>query len=73
MSDENIDFLVERAFDRFFETGLLGTVAKAKGTIDLIREAGVDVACLIDFGLPAETVLVGLRRLNQVREAVHRC
>jgi hypothetical protein len=68
-----MDFLVERAFDRSFEAGLLGTVAKAEAKIDQFREAGVDeVACLIDFGLPVETVLMGLRRLNQLREAVHR-
>jgi natural product biosynthesis luciferase-like monooxygenase protein len=73
MSDEDMDFLVERAFNRLFEAGLLGTVAKAEATIGRFREAGVDeVACLIDFGLPAETVLMGLRRLNQLREAVHR-
>jgi natural product biosynthesis luciferase-like monooxygenase protein len=73
ISDEDMDFLVERAFDRSFEAGLLGTVAKAEATIGRFREAGVDeVACLIDFGLPAETVLMGLRRLNQLREAVHR-
>jgi natural product biosynthesis luciferase-like monooxygenase protein len=73
VSDEDMDFLVERAFDRAFEAGLLGTVAKAEAKIGLFREAGVnEVACLIDFGLPAETVLTGLRRLNQLREAVHR-
>jgi natural product biosynthesis luciferase-like monooxygenase protein len=73
ISDEDMDFLVDRAFDRSFEAGLLGTVAKAEATIGRFREAGVDeVACLIDFGLPAETVLMGLRRLNQLREAVHR-
>jgi len=73
ISDEDMDFLVERAFDRSFEAGLLGTVAKAEAKIGQFREAGVDeVACLIDFGLPAETVLTGLRRLNQLREAVQR-
>jgi natural product biosynthesis luciferase-like monooxygenase protein len=73
MPDEDMDFLVERAFDRYFEAGLLGTVAKAEATIGLFREAGVDeVACLIDFGLPAETVLTGLSRLNQLRKAVQR-
>jgi natural product biosynthesis luciferase-like monooxygenase protein len=71
MSDEDIDFLVERGFDRYFKISLLGTVAKAEATIGQFREAGVDeVACLIDFGLPAETVLTGLKRLNQLREAV---
>lgn len=67
---EDIEFLVERAFDRYFEHGLLGTVAKAERVVERFRDAGVnEVACLIDFGLPVETVLAGLTRLDRLRRA----
>ncbi|MDG4816160.1 MULTISPECIES: MupA/Atu3671 family FMN-dependent luciferase-like monooxygenase [unclassified Micromonospora] len=66
---EELDFLVERSFQRYFdEGGLLGTVDKAYGVAGRLREIGVDeVACLIDFGLPDKTVLAGLDQLNELR------
>lgn len=70
LSAEDIDFLVRRSFDRYFDDGgLLGTVAKGLRIIERLRDIGVDeVACLIDFGLPAPTVLSGLAHLNRLRE-----
>ncbi len=61
----DVDFLVRRSFDRYFDHGgLLGTPAKAARVLERLRRIGVDeVACLIDFGLPADTVLTGLERL----------
>jgi natural product biosynthesis luciferase-like monooxygenase protein len=69
LKEADLDFLVARSFDRYFaEGGLLGTVDKAK---DLVRQAeriGVDeLACLIDFGVPAKTALAGLDNLDQLR------
>lgn len=65
----DVDFLVQRSFDRYFDHGgLLGTPAKARRVIERLRRIGVDeVACLIDFGLPADTVLAGLERLAGLR------
>lgn len=70
LSEEDTRFLVDRAFDRYFDFGLLGTVPKATGVVEQIAEAGVDeVACLIDFGVPTDVALAGLARLAALREA----
>jgi natural product biosynthesis luciferase-like monooxygenase protein len=71
LAPEDVDFLVERAFDRYFtDGGLLGTVEKAQRIVRRFAELGVDeIACLIDFGLPTETVLAGLTRLAELRTA----
>ncbi len=70
LRDKDIDFLVGRAFDRYYDDGaLLGTVAKARRMVERARDIGVDeIACLIDFGLPQATVLTGLELLNELRE-----
>lgn len=70
LSEEDTQFLVDRAFDRFFDFGLLGTAAKASGVVEQLTGAGVDeVACLIDFGVPADVALAGLHRLDRLRAA----
>jgi natural product biosynthesis luciferase-like monooxygenase protein len=68
---EEIDFLVQRAFDRYLEHGgLLGTVATCRKAVERFRAIGVDeIACLIDFGLPAKVVLNGLEHLGELRVA----
>jgi natural product biosynthesis luciferase-like monooxygenase protein len=70
LSADEIDFLVERAFDRYFdEVALLGSVGKAATAVSRFRDIGVDeVACLIDFGVPAPLVLSGLQYINQLRD-----
>jgi natural product biosynthesis luciferase-like monooxygenase protein len=73
LSKEDADFMVERAFDRYFDFGLLGGVPKAAEAVEKFRSAGVDeVACLIDFGLPADSVLSGLTKLDELRKATAR-
>jgi natural product biosynthesis luciferase-like monooxygenase protein len=69
LSDEDVDFIVNRSFDRYFDNGgLLGTVDKVRDTIASFTDIGVDeVACLIDFGLPTPTVLDGLPHLDRLR------
>ncbi|HKN54195.1 MAG TPA: MupA/Atu3671 family FMN-dependent luciferase-like monooxygenase [Amycolatopsis sp.] len=70
LSAEDTEFLVGRAFDRYFDFGLLGTVPKARDVVEQFRAAGIDeVACLIDFGVPTDVVLSGLDRLDQLRTA----
>ncbi|MGW6027024.1 MupA/Atu3671 family FMN-dependent luciferase-like monooxygenase [Streptomyces sp. NPDC055099] len=69
LRDKDLDFLAARAFDRHYEDGgLLGTVPKAARIVERLAAIGVDeTACLIDFGLPAKTVLDGLRTLDELR------
>jgi natural product biosynthesis luciferase-like monooxygenase protein len=70
LGPDEIDYLVNRSFDRYFDSdGMLGSVEKARRAVARFQDLGVDeVACLIDFGLPAESVLSGLTHLNRVRE-----
>ncbi|MFJ7070364.1 MupA/Atu3671 family FMN-dependent luciferase-like monooxygenase [Streptomyces sp. NPDC101115] len=70
LSPEDVDFIVARSFDRYFDDGgLLGTVDKAERMVERFRAIGVDeVACLIDFGLPTPAVLASLEHLNRLRE-----
>ncbi|WP_369216741.1 MupA/Atu3671 family FMN-dependent luciferase-like monooxygenase [Streptomyces flavofungini] len=69
LRDKDLDFLAARAFDRYYEDGgLLGTVPKAERVVRRLAGLGVDeIACLIDFGLPAKTVLDALHTLDEVR------
>ncbi|SCD53115.1 natural product biosynthesis luciferase-like monooxygenase domain-containing protein [Streptomyces sp. DvalAA-43] len=71
----DLEFLVQRSFDRYVDDcGLLGSPATAARGIERLRGIGVDeIACLIDFGLPAGTVLKGLERIADLnaREQAH--
>ncbi|MEV7560546.1 MupA/Atu3671 family FMN-dependent luciferase-like monooxygenase [Streptomyces sp. NPDC089795] len=71
LKEKDIDFLVQRSFERYYEDGgLLGQVDKAHAKVERIRAAGVDeIACLIDFGVPDEQVLAGLEHLDRLRIA----
>ena len=70
MTPEDISALMERAFDRYFETsGLFGTPAEGLALADELKGIGVDeVACLIDFGVDTDAVLASLEHLATVRE-----
>ena len=70
LSASDMDALLEYAFDRYYETsGLFGTPESCLAMIDRVRAAGVDeVACLIDFGVPTDTVLGHLGWLDTLRE-----
>ncbi|MFD0346466.1 hypothetical protein ACFQ0M_10935 [Kitasatospora aburaviensis] len=52
-------------------SGLFGTVERAEELVEQYRRAGVDeIACLIDFGLPADAVLDGLEHLAELRRRI---
>ena len=70
LSTEDKNFLVARSFGRYFhDGGLLGSVDKAGRVVARLARIGVDeVACLIDFGLPAATALDGLERLKALAD-----
>ncbi len=67
---EDMDALMEHAFDRYFETaGLFGSPAKALAMVDRLKSIGAtELACLIDFGIDTEVVLESLPHLNQLRQ-----
>ncbi|GAB4193593.1 MAG: LLM class flavin-dependent oxidoreductase [Roseiflexaceae bacterium] len=75
LTEDDKDALVGFAFERYFTTsGLFGTPESCLVMLDRLQAIGVDeVACLIDFGVPTETMLEGLshlatlRRLHQIR------
>ncbi|HEX7304458.1 LLM class flavin-dependent oxidoreductase [Lentzea sp.] len=69
LRESEVDFLVQRSFDRYYDDGgLLGTVPKALKVVERARAIGVDeIACLIDFGIDTKQVLAGLDHLNELR------
>ncbi|MEU6784661.1 MupA/Atu3671 family FMN-dependent luciferase-like monooxygenase [Nonomuraea angiospora] len=69
MDPEDIEFLLEVSFDRYFDTGgLFGTVDDGMAVLSSLQEVGVDeVACLIDFVPDTDTVLDGLRHLDELK------
>jgi len=70
LTAEEMDGILEHAFLRYFETsGLFGTPQTCLRMIDQLKSIGVtEIACLIDFGIDAKTVLDSLPYLNTVRE-----
>ena len=71
LSPDDIDYIVTRSFDRYFDTaGLFGTVDDAVKLVDQLQRIGVDdIACLIDFGVPHDVVIAGLDYLGEARRA----
>jgi hypothetical protein len=70
LTPEDVDALLNFAFERYFETsGLFGTPrAAALHMVNRLKEIGVDdIACLIDFGVPS-SVLEHLDRLNELKK-----
>lgn len=69
ISEEDLDALLEFAFERYYETsGLFGTPEDCLPMVDKLKLIGVDeIACLIDYGIPTATVLNSLPYLNELR------
>jgi natural product biosynthesis luciferase-like monooxygenase protein len=69
LSEGDMDALLAYSFERYYETsGLFGTPATCAKLVDRLKEIGVDeIACLIDFGVDADTVLTSLHYLNALR------
>ena len=61
--------LLEYAFERYYQkTALMGARETTTKMVDAVARAGVDeIACLIDFGLPAKTIMEGLEWLDELR------
>ena len=73
LSDEEIDTILNFAFDRYFETsGLFGDHDTCVAMLRACDEIGVDeIACLLDFGVETERVMNSLPALNDVRKEIH--
>ncbi|TVP43477.1 MAG: LLM class flavin-dependent oxidoreductase, partial [Gemmatimonadales bacterium] len=71
LSDADMDALLDHAFERYYETaGLFGDVERCTGFARELAAADVDeLACLVDFGVPASNVLEALPRLARVMRA----
>ncbi len=67
---DDMDALMEHAFDRYFETaGLFGSPEKALSMVDRLKSIGAnEVACLIDFGVDTDVVLESLTHLDRLRQ-----
>ena len=72
ISPSDMDVLLEHAFHRYHRTSaLLGTPQSVLEFATRLRSIGVDeIACLVDFGIDADTVLANLPYLNELRNAV---
>ncbi|HZY17563.1 MAG TPA: MupA/Atu3671 family FMN-dependent luciferase-like monooxygenase [Ramlibacter sp.] len=71
LSEEETDALLEHAFHRYYGTSaLIGSRERCLELVDKVQAAGVDeIACLIDFGIPPDTVLAHLQHLKALMEA----
>ena len=72
LPEDELDALLEHAFNRYFETsGLFGTPESCVAITDKIKAHDVDeIACLIDFGVSADLVLDNLKHLSALRASV---
>lgn len=70
-TEPGVERLVEVSVRRYLTSvGLFGSVDQAAEVVRRMAALGVDeIACLIDFGLPAELVLDGLEHLDELRTA----
>ena len=69
VSEADKDALMSAAFEKYFEaSALMGAPDKCARLIDALVDIGVDeIACLIDFGVDADSVLESLSRLDELR------
>ncbi|WP_197084798.1 non-ribosomal peptide synthetase [Saccharothrix sp. ST-888] len=67
--EADLDALLDHAFDRYYDTsGLFGTPERCVAMVDRLSAVGVDeIACLVDFGVPADDVLASLDHLDELR------
>lgn len=64
-----LDYLASFAFERYYRHGaFIGTPESCLAMVDRVVESDVDeVACLIDFGVDADSTLAGLPRLAELK------
>ncbi len=69
ISDAEMDDLLAFSFERYFQSsGLFGTPEKCLDLAGKLHGAGVtEIACLIDFGVPADVAYAHLKDLDALR------
>jgi natural product biosynthesis luciferase-like monooxygenase protein len=69
--DRDTRFMVDRATEELFRSrGLVGTPDICREKVAALRAIGVDeIACLIDFGIPADAALQSLEQLRDLQLA----
>ncbi len=69
LAPEEMQAILDHAFERYFSTaGLFGTTQSCLPRVRALQAAGVDeIACLVDFGIPADVVLEHLHHLDALR------
>ncbi len=80
LSAADLDAILSHSFERYYtQSGLFGTLETCEAFVERLREIGVDeIACLVDFGVPAQTVrehfplLAELKRRVVAREEAER-
>lgn len=70
VTEQDLHDALEFSFERYYTaSSLMGTVDRCLDMVDRVQAAGVDeIACLIDFGIEAETVLGALPLLDELRQ-----
>jgi natural product biosynthesis luciferase-like monooxygenase protein len=70
LSAEEIDTILDFAFERYFSTsGLFGTVDTCFEMLSKCADIGVsEIACLLDFGVDTDVVMQSLPRLKELKE-----
>ncbi|MFC9249370.1 MupA/Atu3671 family FMN-dependent luciferase-like monooxygenase [Streptomyces sp. NPDC057136] len=68
-SEEDLDYLFRRAYDRYCDQrALIGSPETAAPFVDALHRAGVDeIAALVDFGVSGEQLRAGLDQLDVLR------
>src|SRR5262249_12067369 len=69
LSEDDREMLLSRAYLKYLDgRALIGTPDTCRATVDRLAAAGVDeIACFIDFGVPAEQVLAHLPYIAAVK------
>ncbi|MDT0379017.1 amino acid adenylation domain-containing protein [Streptomyces sp. DSM 42041] len=72
--DEDVEFLLGRAYERYCASrALIGDGTTAEETVRRLVAAGAnEIACFVDFGVPAPQVLDALPALDRLRRRVSR-
>jgi natural product biosynthesis luciferase-like monooxygenase protein len=72
LSDADMDAILSHSFERYFaQSGLFGTVETCEALVEKLREIGVDeIACLVDFGVPAQVVREHFPLLAELKRRV---
>ncbi|MFE2945098.1 amino acid adenylation domain-containing protein [Streptomyces sp. NPDC059255] len=71
--EEDVEFLLGRAYERYCASrALIGDESTASETTALLVAAGADeIACFVDFGVPADKVLAALPLIDSLHRRQH--